>query len=138
MFKLCNQCIEPKIGVNFVYNHWCRESSEWVIASREEGDIGLFITLVPKLSWCFLIRWLNDFGNFYLILIGWFINLSVQTFQQLILIYIRDNFVYHYLGCTSIYRPMSYSFRSLQLSNIAIKTTNLPGSVFDLNNGLRF
>ena len=28
---------------------------------REEGDIGLFITLVPKV----LINWLNNLGDFY-------------------------------------------------------------------------
>ena len=33
---------------------------------REAGDIRLFITLVPKvlLEWI-LIRWLNNFGDFY-------------------------------------------------------------------------
>ena len=47
--------------------------------SREEGDIGLLITLVPKfLELRYLIRW----G----ILIGLFINLSVQKFKPLIVI----------------------------------------------------
>ena len=36
-------------------------------------------------------------------------------FQQLIVIYRRDNFVYHHLKCTSIYRPLSYPFRSLDI-----------------------
>ena len=35
----------------------------------------------------FLIRWLNSFGDFYWLLIGGFIKLSVQTFQPLIVIY---------------------------------------------------
>ena len=48
------------------------------VVSREGGDIGLFITLVR-----FLIRWLQNFREFYLILIGWFINLSVQKFHLL-------------------------------------------------------
>ena len=39
---------------------------------------------------------------------NWFINLSVQLFLPLILIYRRDNFVYHHWGCTWIYRPLAY------------------------------
>ena len=58
--------------------------------TREGVDNGLFINLVPS----FLIRWLKNFGNFYWILIGWFIMLSVPTFQLLILIYRRGNFLY--------------------------------------------
>ena len=42
-------------------------------------------------------------------LIGLFIKLSVQTFQLLIEIYRRSNFMYHHWGYTLIYRP----FRSL-------------------------
>ena len=34
-------------------------------------------------------------------------------FQPLIVIYRSGNFVYHHLGCTPIYRPLSYTFRSL-------------------------
>ena len=41
------------------------------------------------------------------ILIGWFIELSVQTFQTKIVIYRWGNFVYHHWGCTSIYRRLS-------------------------------
>ena len=44
---------------------------------------------------------------------GWFIKLSVQTFQPLILLYRRGNFVYHHWRSTSIFRPLSYPFRSL-------------------------
>ena len=40
-----------------------------------------------------------------------FVKLSVQTFQPIIVIYIRGNFVCHHLGCTLIYRPSSYPFR---------------------------
>ena len=47
------------------------------------------------------------------ILIGCFIKFSVQTFQPLILITRMGNFLYHYWGCTSIYRPLSYPLRSL-------------------------
>ena len=41
--------------------------------------------------------------------------MSVFTFQPLILIYGRDNFVYHHWGCTWVYRPLSYPFRSLYI-----------------------
>ena len=76
---------------------------------RQEGDIGLFIALVPKI---FLIHWLNNFGKW--ILIGWLIKFSVQTFQPLIVNYRRGNFVYHHWVCTLIYRLLSYPLRSLQ------------------------
>ena len=39
--------------------------------------------------------------------------MSIRTFQSLIAIYRRSSFVYHYWGCTSINRPLSYPFRSL-------------------------
>ena len=52
---------------------------------RVGGDNGMFITL-------FL------FPN--IILIGWFIRLSVQTFQPLILFYRRSNLGYNHRGCT--------------------------------------
>ena len=42
--------------------------------------------------------------------------LRVQTFQLLIVIYRRSNLVYYYWGCTSIYRPLSYPFRSFSSS----------------------
>ena len=42
-----------------------------------------------------------------------FIKLNVQTFQPLILINRRGNFVYTHWGCTSIYRPLSFPYRSL-------------------------
>ena len=40
------------------------------VKSREGGDNGMFITLVPKR---FLICWLINIGNFYRIFIGLFI-----------------------------------------------------------------
>ena len=59
--------------------------------SRKRGDNGLFTTLVPKVNNnVFLIRWLNNFGDFYWILIGWFIKMSIKMFQPLILIYRSD------------------------------------------------
>ena len=42
-----------------------------------------------------------------------YIKFSVQMFQPLIVIY-SSSFVYYYLGCTSIYRPLSYPSRSLK------------------------
>ena len=63
------------------------------IKGREGGDFELFITLVPKF-----------FNNVILILI-----------------YRRDNLVYHYWECTSIYRPMSYIFRFLDLISERVK-----------------
>ena len=47
------------------------------------------------------------------------------TFQQLILIFKRGNFVCHYQECTSIYRLLSYSFRSLVKS---ISLLSIPDS----------
>ena len=84
------------------------------IVIREWGDIGLFIKLVPKvLKYCFLIRWLNNLGDFYWILmVGSFIWVS-KPLQLLIVICTRCNFVYHLWGCASIYRPLFYPFRSL-------------------------
>ena len=89
------------------------------------GEIGRFITLVPKVLYdCFLIRWLYNFGGLNLILIGWFIKLSVNTFQLLIVIYKKgNNIVYHYWGSTSICWPLSYPFRSLDLRRIRKKLT---------------
>ena len=83
---------------------------------REGGEIGLFITLVPKVLWLrFLIRWLNNFGDLHWKLIGWMVNSAkCQTFQQLFVIYRRGNFVNYNWGCTLIYRSLSYPFRSLQ------------------------
>ncbi len=68
-------------------------------------------TLVPKV----LITFSCSMGLplWGLSLIGCFIKSSVQPFQPLILIYRRDNIVYYHWGCTSIYRPLSYPFRSL-------------------------
>ena len=55
----------------------------------------------------------KNIGGLHWILIGWFIKLSVQTIQPLILIYRSPNFVYNYWRCTSIYRPRSCPFISL-------------------------
>ena len=82
------------------------------IRSEIVRDIGLFITLCTCPQ-CFLITFSVSFGTFYLILIGWFIRVSIYTFQTLILIYSRGNFLFEYY--TSIYRSLSYPFRSLKI-----------------------
>ena len=46
---------------------------------------------------------------------NWLINLSVQTFQPLIVIYIMGNFVYHHWGL--IYWPLSYPCRFLTFAS---------------------
>ena len=58
---------------------------------REREVIGLVITPVLKVLYNVF-----NFEDFYLILIGWFIMLSVQTFQPHIVIYRKGNFVYHH------------------------------------------
>ena len=87
----------------------------WVLNVREGRDIGLFITLVPK-SLILTLPYSLCLTTLGKILIGWFIKLRVQTFQLLIVIYRKGNFVYHHWRCTSIYRPVSYTFRSLIFS----------------------
>jgi len=82
------------------------------------------IYLLLKISYFWYFVHLNDNlvsvlrGFFtseeFSIWIGWFIKLSVHTFQTIIVIYRMGNFVYHHWRCTSIYRPLSYSFRSLR------------------------
>ena len=74
---------------------------------KEGGDTGRFS-----------IRQLYNFVDFLLNSV-W---LVVKTFQ--IVIYRRDNFVYHLWGCTSINRPMSYPFRYLlikRMSNLLVE-----------------
>ena len=65
-----------------------------------------------------VIRWLNNFTDFYFDLIGWFIKLIVQTFQAIIVMYRRGNFVYHHWGGTYIYLLLSYPFRTLSIYSI--------------------
>ena len=69
-----------------------------VMFSREGKYIGLFITLVPNVGWISL----GAFIEFWLVVS--FVKLSVHTFQPLIVIYRRGNFVFYYWECTSIYR----------------------------------
>ena len=74
---------------------------------KEGGDTGRFS-----------IRQLYNFVDFLLNSV-W---LVVKTFQ--IVIYRRDNFVYHLWGYTSINRPQSYPFRYLlikRMSNLLVE-----------------
>ena len=73
------------------------------------GHWAVYYTFPQSFIIKILIHWLSNFGDFYWILIGWF---SIQTFKLLIKIHRRGNFVYHHGGCTSIYRLLSYPFRS--------------------------
>ena len=73
-----------------------------IITHIERGQCSVYYTSLQSFR-C----WLFNFGDFYWILIGWFIK-----FQPPILIYRRFNFVYHYLGVTSIYQPLSYPFNN--------------------------
>ena len=84
-----------------------------LFSAGREGILSVYCTSPQSYVITFLMGWINNFGDFYRILISRFIQLSVQTFQPLIVIYKRSNFVYHHWGCTPIYRPLSYPFRSL-------------------------
>ena len=88
-------------------------STRW--SKGERGQLAVYF--IGNQS--FIITFSYSFNNFWdskWILIGWLIKLSVQTFQPLIVIYRRDNFVYHYWRYTSNYRPLSYPFRSLLIN----------------------
>ena len=67
---------------------------------KRTGDFGM---ISPQSLTSFLICWLN----FFVFLIGWFIKLSVGTFQPLIEIYGRGNFVY--INLTTIVLPLLIS-----------------------------
>ena len=89
-----------------VFGRLCRGRGHWAV----------YYTIPQSFMIPFFIRWLIIFGNFYWTYISWFIQLRVQTFQIIFVLFNRrGNFVYHHWGCTSIYRPVSYTFRSLIL-----------------------
>ena len=50
--------------------------------SGRKGILDFFYTSPQSFKIMFLICWLSNFGDFYWILIVWFIKLSVQTFNQ--------------------------------------------------------
>ncbi len=82
---------------------------------RKGGENALFIALVPK---TFFFVGLTTLGTS---IESWLVG-SLNWVSKLIVIYRRVNFVYRHShwGCTSIYRPLSYSFRSLEIQNIMI------------------
>ena len=107
--RLKRHKITPFVCIYRHFSLWFSIGQE----QREWGDNGLFITLVPKVLYIvFYFVCLITLGTF-VNLIGWFIKLSVHTFQSPILIYGMGNSLYHEWGCTSIYRLLSYPLRSL-------------------------
>ena len=50
--------------------------------------------------------------------------MTVQSFQSIVIIYRKSNFVYFHSRCTSIYRPLSYPFWSLQQQATLSGNTN--------------
>ena len=90
----------------------------------------MFISLVPKvLLYRFLIRWVNNFRDFYWILIVWFIEMSVQTFRPLILFHKRINFVLMYNVAQQhawiIEWPRFCTISCLRLTGNVLKFTNM-------------
>ena len=107
--------------VAFQQKLYHKEKVKFEQKGKKPGGREGTLVLIPKvLLYQILIRWLNNFGNFYRILIVLFIKLSVQTFQPLIVIYRMGNFVYHHWGCTSIYKSLSYPCRILCLPTLLI------------------
>ena len=75
-----------------------------------EGTMGCLLYKSPKFYICvFLLFDSTTLGT--IIEFGWF-----KPFQQLIVFFCRGNFVEHHWECTPLYRPLSYSFRSLIFS----------------------
>ena len=77
------------------------------------------ISGMERILGCLFYQSLKFYNNIFLlvcltiILIGWYIKLSAQTSQPLSVIYRWVKFVHNQWGCKSIYRPLSYPFRSL-------------------------
>ena len=88
-----------------------------VLSPGRKGTLAVYYTSSQSFMIISLFVCLTTLGPLIEFLIGWFIKLSVQKFQPLILIYRRRSFVYQHLSCTSIYRPLSYHFRSLYFSD---------------------
>ena len=74
------------------------------------GHWAVYFTSPQNFKIRFLYVGITTLGN----LICWFIKLCFQTFEPLNIIYRRGNIVYQFLGCISIYRPLSYPFRFLK------------------------
>ena len=84
-----------------------RSKNQWVKRQGGRGQWAVYYTSPQSCIIRFLIRWLNNFGDYF----DWLVHF--RTFQPLTVICRRGNFVYNHRGCTSIYRPLSYPFRSL-------------------------
>ena len=91
--SLCFYMRSISIGASF---H--RERGQWAVYYSSPQSFIIISYSLPQQLW-----------GLWWILIGWAITLS---FQPLVLFYRKGNFVYHW-GWTSIYRSLSYPFRSL-------------------------
>ena len=76
-----------------VLNRFQHSVKNWTPWGR--GHWAAYYNIPQSFKIHFLFVWLSNFGDYYLILIGWFIKLSVQTFQPIFVIYRRGNFVNH-------------------------------------------
>ena len=78
--------------------------------TREGGDSGLFITLVPKVLYSvFLFVGLTTLATFIeFCLVGTLSWVFFLKFQPLVVIYKRVNFVSHHWVCKSFYQPLPY------------------------------
>ena len=97
-------------------SHTSRMHISKVVNQCMGGEIGLFITLVPKiLQQRFLICWLNNFVDFYWISFGWFIKLSVQTIPPLILMYRKGILVFTIIKLKPVFLPGISELKKLAL-----------------------
>ena len=97
---------------------------EYKLSSWDQGG---------RANWTVILYWYLKFYNHVFLFVhsktlrtfidfNWLVNLveclNISSFQPLILIYRRGNFVCHHWGCTFIYRPLPYPFGTLALSHI--------------------
>ena len=82
-------------------------------SSREGRHWAVYYACPQSFIKTFSYSLVQQLWGLFEILIGWFFSYCVLTFQPIIVIYRRGNFVYHDWGCKLIYRPLSYLFRSL-------------------------
>ena len=91
-----------KVSATYTYLDW-KIAGYTHALQRERGQCAVYCTSPQS----FIITFSNSLAyqlwGLQWNLIGWFINLSVQTFQPLISIYSMGNFVYSHWGCTSNY-----------------------------------
>ena len=91
--KFFSQYANKTLGTNLIYRPMSPSPLfEWLICkgcvlSGREGTLSCHQSFIKT----FLIRWINNFGDFYYISIGWFLKLSVQMFQSLIVIHRNGN-----------------------------------------------